>query len=38
MSFEITVLIFLGKIPRIGIAGSYGISNFHFFEEIPYLR
>ena len=36
ISFWVSVVIAFGYIPRNGIAGSYGSSNFNFFEDPPY--
>ena len=33
VSYQVSVFIFFGYIPENGIAGSYGSSVFHFFEE-----
>ena len=34
VSFRISVLVFFGYIPRSGIAGSYGSSDFSFLRSI----
>ena len=35
VSFQITVFVFSGYIPRSEIVGSYGNSIFVFFKEAP---
>ena len=34
VSFQISIFIFFGKIPRRGIAGSYGSSMFNFLRNL----
>ena len=34
ISFQISVFVFSGYIPRSGIAGSYGNSNFSFLSKL----
>ena len=35
VSFQISVFVFSGYVPRSGIVGSYGNSIFSFFKEPP---